>query len=128
MPDLGYNIQTERIQVNPGDNWVTIESAYTPKGLYIGNPKEAYFLCKRLGIKPEVYEDDKVTCTIGFCKKENKWYGWSHRAIYGFGIGDIVSKGDATAGQDPKSLPIGFKATTLEHAKQMAIAFADSVS
>lgn len=31
---------------------------------------------------------------IGFNPKENKWYGWSHRALYGFGIGSEVKRGD----------------------------------
>ena len=31
---------------------------------------------------------------IGFSKNENKWYGWSHRAIFGFTIGDKVKIGD----------------------------------
>lgn len=31
---------------------------------------------------------------IGFSEDEQKWYGWSHRAIYGFGIGSEVRKGD----------------------------------
>ena len=31
---------------------------------------------------------------IGFSPTEQKWYGWSHRAIYGFGIGSKVSRGD----------------------------------
>lgn len=30
----------------------------------------------------------------GFSPSEQKWYGWSHRAIYGFGIGSKVSRGD----------------------------------
>ena len=30
---------------------------------------------------------------IGYSAKENKWYGWSHRAIYGFTIGSEVKKG-----------------------------------
>jgi len=34
------------------------------------------------------------TCCVGFNEKEQKWYGWSHRAICGFGIGSIVKKGD----------------------------------
>jgi len=33
-------------------------------------------------------------CNIGFNPNENKWYGWSHRAIYGFGIGSKIKKGD----------------------------------
>ena len=31
---------------------------------------------------------------FGFSPKENKWFGWSHRAIYGFTIGSTVKKGD----------------------------------
>ena len=39
-------------------------------------------------------------------------------------IGDVVKKGDCIAGY----LPIGFKAKTMADAKEMAIAFAESVS
>ena len=31
---------------------------------------------------------------IGFSPTAQKWYGWSHRAIYGFGVGSKVSKDD----------------------------------
>ncbi len=29
----------------------------------------------------------KLIAQIGFNPKQKKWYGWSHRAIHGFGIG-----------------------------------------
>lgn len=61
---------------------------------------------------------------LGYSEKENKWYGWSHRAQYGFKVGDKVKKGDVTAGY----LPIGFTAKTEKDAKKMAEAFRDSVS
>ncbi|HCP19602.1 hypothetical protein [Spongiibacter sp.] len=32
--------------------------------------------------------------SIGFNPVEQKWYGWSHRAIYGFGIGSTCKRGD----------------------------------
>ena len=32
--------------------------------------------------------------SVGFSPKHQKWYGWSHRAIYGFGIGSKIEKGD----------------------------------
>jgi hypothetical protein len=32
-------------------------------------------------------------CCIGFNPIERKWYGWSHRAIFGFGIGSECKKG-----------------------------------
>lgn len=118
--------------------WVVM-NAYTPEGLYIGSPKDAEYLIDKKGIKPELAKPTNKVCSIGFCEKEQKWYGWSHRAIYGFGIGDIVSDGDCinSSGwtddyleehpEEDLSLPIGFEAKTLEDAKRMAIAFADSV-
>lgn len=36
----------------------------------------------------------ELTHGVGFSPKDGKWYGWSHRAIYGFGIGSTCSKGD----------------------------------
>lgn len=36
-----------------------------------------------------------ITAQIGFNPQEQKWYGWSHRAFYGFGIGHTVKKGHA---------------------------------
>ncbi len=119
---------------------VIVKSAYTPYGNYIGDPKTAYYLIKKRGIKPELADPQNNVCSIGFCEKEQKWYGWSHRAIFGFGIDSVASKGDCctTSGwteeylqQHPeerlKVIPVGFKAKTLADAKQMAIAFAESV-
>lgn len=34
------------------------------------------------------------TACIGFSDTEQKWYGWSHRAIYGFTVGSEVKRGD----------------------------------
>ena len=67
--------------------------AYTPEGHYIGTHSWAETLAKR-GIIPELRNPTDGVCSIGFCEAEQKWYGWSHRAIYGFGIGSKVSKGD----------------------------------
>lgn len=36
---------------------------------------------------------DGNTCCIAFNPIEQKWYGWSHRAIYGFGVGSECKKG-----------------------------------
>lgn len=46
------------------------------------------------GIVPELRKPDHRVPSIGFSEKEQKWYGWSHRAIYGFGVGSVVKKGD----------------------------------
>ena len=108
---------------------------------YIGTPEEAWKYFKYYGLsKIQKANPNHNVCSIGFNKKEQRWYGWSHRAISGFGIGDIVKKGDCTNSsgfireylekhpEEDMSLPVGFKAETLEDAKRMAIAFAESVS
>ncbi|PCJ24104.1 MAG: hypothetical protein COA96_10185 [SAR86 cluster bacterium] len=114
--------------------------AETTEGLYIGDSKWAYRLCNKRGITPELRTPNSNVCSIGFCEKEQKWFGWSHRAIFGFGIGDIAKEGDCctTSGfieeyalahpELDKTVPVGFEAKTLEDAKRMAIAFAESVS
>ena len=120
---------------------VLVKSAYTPNGDYIGDKRTAHFLCTKKGIKPEkISPSNNKVCSIGFCEAEQKWYGWSHRAIFGFGIGDIVKEGDCTASSgwtdeylkehpdEDGSLPIGFQAKDLNDARRMAVAFAESVS
>lgn len=37
---------------------------------------------------------ENVTNNMGYNPDEKKWYGWSHRAMYGFTIGSTCSKGD----------------------------------
>lgn len=69
-------------------------SGYTLAGEYIGNIENTEYLCVKMGIKPELSSQDHRTCSIGFCQEEQKWYGWSHRAIYGFGVGSQVKQGD----------------------------------
>ena len=109
-------------------------------GGYIGDLEEAYCLYQ-IGLKDvQKSKPDHKVCSIGFKPLEQKWYGWSHRARYGFGVGDVVKAGDCTNSsgwtedylkehpEEAKSLPIGFEARNLTDAKRMAIAFAESVS
>ena len=138
----GYILRREKILAQPdrGNMECTLTVAYTYSGEYLGDAKTAYFICKKKGLKPEIRPDSGNICSIGFNEKEQKWYGWSHRAIFGFGVGDTVHEGDCTASsgwteeylkdhpEEDHRLPIGFKAKTLEDAKKMAVAFADSVS
>ena len=91
----GYELRDESIiDKSFGSVPITVKSAYTlPEGEYIGSSKDAYDLCTKRGIKPEKRTSDSGVCSIGFCHKELKWYGWSHRAIYGFGVGSKVTVG-----------------------------------
>ena len=71
--------------------WV---AAYSPDGGYIGDEQDARRLIDDRGIAPQRSKPTSEVCSIGFCEKEQKWYGWSHRAIYGFGVGSVVKRGD----------------------------------
>lgn len=73
-----------------------MESAYSlPEGHYIGDSKTANRLVNQYGIeKFEKAKPHHNVCSIGFSPKEGKWFGFSHRAIYGFKEGSKVKKGD----------------------------------
>ena len=113
--------------------------ALSKSGIYIGTTKDAFRLVNKFGIEHFEAISEEV-CSIGYCPSKKKWYGWSHRAIHGFKVGDKVKKGDccATSGltdeylkehpEESKHLPVGFTAKTSADTKRMAIAFADSVS
>lgn len=89
----GYVIKHELW--NHGDDEPTLmKSAYTTDGQYIGDTKLAYHLCKVRGIEPQFASPSHSVCSIGFCDKEQKWYGWSHRAMFGFAVGSEVKQGD----------------------------------
>lgn len=148
----GYEIRSEQLteeEAGGTPGGLVMKSAYTiPEGYYIGDSKTAFRLIVKRGIKPQPREPARPdanngkgrTCSIGFSEQAQKWYGWSHRAIFGFGIGDAVKEGDCTASsgwtdeylkehpEEDLSLPVGFVAQTLEDCKLMAIAFAESVS
>lgn len=132
---MNYVLKTEIIGSEP--NQTEIVSAYTPQGDYVGDRKRAECLY-RLGIAPEKANPYHRVCSIGFCKREQKWYGWSHRAICGFGIGHVVQEGDCAASSgftdeylahngDPLPMPVGFECKTLDDCRRCAIAFASSV-
>ena len=110
-------------------------------GGYVGDEETYKFLVekKKLILIQKTRPSD-CTCSIGYSPSENKWYGWSHRAICGFTIGDIVGEYDITATsgltdeyriqhpEEDMSLPVGYIAKELNGAKRMAIAFAEAVS
>lgn len=93
-PDGSAQALADAINETKTPETIMMRAAYTSGGDYIGNPKTAHFLCKKRAIRPELVRPDANVCSIGFCETEQKWYGWSHRAIYGFGVGSTVNPGD----------------------------------
>lgn len=134
----GYEIRTE-VWEHLGER-TTMKAAYTPDGDYIGSSKIAYMLTVKYGIAPQKSNDEHSVCSIGFSEKRQKWFGWSHRAIFGFGIGDVAKRGDCAVlpswtdeylqehPYEDLSVPVGFEAKNLDDCKRMAIAFAAYVS
>lgn len=141
VPELikKFPLVQDNWQISPGaDNMTMILFRSNLDHGCVGNPEDALFYLKK-GIEPELASDDHDQCSIGWCEKESKWYGWSHRAMHGFAIGDVVKEGDCVAisgwtddflAEHPDKdhrLPVGFKAMSRSDCKMMAIAFADSV-
>ena len=60
---------------------------------YVGDLRWAYDLIKR-GIYDPKPLGKGGTCCYGKSDLDGKWYGWSHRAMYGFTVGSTVKKGD----------------------------------
>lgn len=54
---------------------------------HVGQEEDIKFLADR-----EITE--QLTHGVGFSPKHGKWYGWSHRAIFGFCIGSTCKKGN----------------------------------
>ena len=67
----------------------------------VGMENDINFLLK-LGITEQIQGvGGKVAC-IGFNPTEQKWYGWSHRAVCGFGVGSECKKGHCAYEPDNK--------------------------
>jgi len=134
-------IKFEEWNVTEGEQPCLMVSVYTEKGEYVGSlDRMILHIIADKGILPEVAGSQDKTCSIGKSFRDHKWYGWSHRAIHGYQIGDIVEEGSCCASsgwteeylkehpEENLSLSVGFTAVTEEDCKKMAIAFAESVS
>lgn len=126
---VGYVVKTEEWSAD-GSDWTLIKAAYTPSGEYIGSPKDARALVTKRGIAPEYRTETSSVCSIGFCARDGKWYGWSHRAICGFGVGDMLFEETMPGANDhtPFVEHGTIRIETMEQARQAAANFASYVS
>lgn len=104
-------------------NMLAYCSRYDDSVICFGEPDVVKALIK-FGITEKLQANKKnaTMTTLGFNPDKNKWYGWSHRALAGFGVGHVVKKGDCLEKIKP-----GFKCKTLADAKKVAADFAESV-
>lgn len=81
----GYDLVTGLVGgPDYGGPWFEMTMAFNWRGEYIGEAKTARLLVEKRGILPELRTPTSNVCSIGFSLKDGKWYGWSHRAIYGY--------------------------------------------
>jgi hypothetical protein len=114
-----YIYVVDEIWSMPGCPDTAIRVCYNKSHQYVGDEDTGRYLAQR-GIAPELNDPQHSVCSIGYCEKDGKWYGWSHRAMYGYKVGDPASKGDAMVQHD--------RITTDTYAKDCARRFAESVS
>lgn len=118
--------------VVPGDKPMEVEVYLNKNGDYIGmrstgRPEGIVRAIKKRGIQAEKAHPSHSVCSIGK-GADGKWYGWSHRAMVGFGKGDRVF--DEKYGDDKTPfVKHGKKViTTDDDARTAAINFASHVS
>ena len=85
----------------------------------------------RLNISPECVSRNHSVCSVGKSTKDGKWYGWSHRAMVGFGKGDRIFQArytgagklcDACKGMDPcEGLPCPSSILFIQHGEKTII-------
>lgn len=96
LQDFINTIATVGASTIPGDDaqayYSKIDGSFLTS---VGMENNLMFLLKR-GITEQIQNmyGKPTTSNIGFNPVEQKWYGWSHRAIFGFGIGSECKAGD----------------------------------
>jgi hypothetical protein len=90
-----FIIQKEKIEI--GGDITILEVVYTVDGFYyVGATDQKDWLIES-GITEQIQPSNGetlCTCSIGFNPTKQQWFGFSHRASYGFGIGSEVRFGD----------------------------------
>lgn len=108
----------------------------TPKGNKVAQKGEGrrnrrpgliQFIVKH-GIEPRLRTKTSTICSIGFSSTEQKWYGWSHRAMVGFGKGDRIFEDRYGTDKTPFKKHGRKAIRNMAHARVAACRFADSVS
>ena len=88
----------------PNDDGLIYHSRYDNSYFTHQGLEKDFKFYLRYGITEDLQNtknNSEHTVNIGFNPEEQKWYGWSHRAIFGFGIGSKCEKGNC--GYNPKN-------------------------
>jgi len=113
------------------DSRTTMRVARNKDGYYIGDERDAKFLCDQLGISPELRTPESGTCSYGWSEAKGRWFGWSHRAIHGFREGHKVTRGSIVSTEstpEGRGFQPGHVLRSDEEARRAAMLFAEEVS
>lgn len=110
--------------------------ARTHSGAYIGNSRWAHRIFVNWGLIDVQPSELGQTCCVGFSPASKRWFGWSHRARCGFGVGDKLFDPDwrprGASEEEMDKMPFvrrgGRTIRSLAEAKRAALAFAEYVS
>jgi len=123
----GYELRTLTLWDRKNVKHHTV-CAFTPEGLYIGNEHSARYIINAMGIVPELAHPGDRACSIGFQETNQKWFGWSHRGIVGFGYGDMIFDPTFIDADTPYSQSGCEQIEDMEQAREAAIAFAEYIA
>lgn len=91
------NIHIESWKYGEGESDLMV-SVYSKNGFYLGSVEDYMRLYDTFKICEDFtpYNTNKKDSTIccGYSPLNNKYYGWSHRAIRGFTVGSSIKRGD----------------------------------
>ncbi len=92
LNEIGVQVKSS-IPKDDGMIWVTkADGSYITR---VGMEDNQKYLIKRNFTQIQsAYEGVGKPISLAFNKEEQKWYGWSHRAMYGFGIDSECKIGD----------------------------------
>lgn len=127
---FGYEVREESVKYSEHEEPMIMVSCYTPKGDYIGDQNTVLNLLKEYKITQfEAHEGSTSrVVAMGYSRFNKTWYGWSHRALAGFTIGDKIFEADFGDDKTPFIEHGSVTIETLEQAFQSAKAFAEYVS
>lgn len=132
LKDLGIIHRTEIWEGIMPDSDYKVEALYSAKDLsYVGDyryDKGLLEIFRKHGIKPEAIDSTQNVASIGFSENEKRWYGWSHRAMCGFGIGDKIFEENFGTDTTPFTKHGSRDIKTLDDARVSASNFATCVS
>lgn len=89
-----YDVIEQVVQVGyEADATTVMTSIFNKQGDYAGAAEDMREIFDKHAIAPELKDEDSGVCCIGWSEREQRYYGWSHRAVHGYAKGDASFDG-----------------------------------